>query len=238
MLGSNSFFSSDPFDSLESLDTVANPELNRRLGLYQLFLKLYEQRRELLDEILNLENSGHKAFSSKALPYIQGVVSNDQVYLVTNLSNGHTQALVQPQFTWTIGRDSRRVMISIPDKRLSRCHAAIQYCGNQGFQLIDLNSSNGSFVNGELIRHVAPLQDGDQIRLGSLTFSFFGCFANRTLDEVSPELMSQIDEIQSAVPQRGDRPPSTPSTGKTPASSGHFAESTLMFMRDMPSNPL
>ncbi|MDX2213641.1 MAG: FHA domain-containing protein [Oculatellaceae cyanobacterium bins.114] len=236
MLGANSFFSSE---SLESSDTVANPELNRRLGLYQLFLKLYDQRRELLDEILDLENSGHKTLTSKASLYVQGVISNDQIHLVSNLANGQTQALIQPQQIWTIGRDSRRVMISIPDKRLSRCHAAIQYCGDQKFQLIDFNSTNGSFVNGELVKHITPLEDGDQIRLGSLTFSFFGCYTQRILDEISPELLDQITGIQKSFIPRGDRPSNSDIPSEKIASSGIYSpEKTLMFLRNKNSNPV
>lgn len=239
MLGSQSFLGSD---SSDSLDTIENPELNRRLGLYQLFLKLYEQRRDLLDEILDLENSGNRGLTSQ-FPYIQGVVFNQQIHLVTNLLEGKTQALAQPQGIWTIGRDPRQVMISIPDRRLSRCHAAIQYCGDQTFQLIDLNSSNGSFINGEVVRRIASLKDGDQIRLGSLTFRFFGCYVEQHLGDVAPELLAQINEIRLLNATEGDRSSSVLSASIDSGERMNKAVvcppgDTLMFMRNNQQNLL
>ncbi|NJL38631.1 MAG: FHA domain-containing protein, partial [Leptolyngbyaceae cyanobacterium SM1_4_3] len=83
--------------SSELLDTVENTELKQRLGLYQLFLKLYEHHRELLDEILNLENSRGSSLPGMMFPYVQGMVLNRQVYLITNLRDGNTQMLSQPE---------------------------------------------------------------------------------------------------------------------------------------------
>lgn len=175
----------------DSLETSSDHALQQRLGLYRVFLKLYEHNRELLDEILNLENSGSKSLAGVALPYVQGLVLGDRVHLVTNLLKGATQSLSQPQNIWTIGRDSRRVVLPIQDKRLSRCHAAIVY-DEGGFRLVDLNSSNGSYLNGEMIRHSVRLKDGDRIRLGSVTFSFFICNTAQVLPPVSEELLSQV----------------------------------------------
>lgn len=170
-------------------------ELQDRLRLYQVFSKLYEQHRGLLNEILNLENSTDAAVMT--LPYVQGFISADQSYLVTNLMRGKTQALMQPQQTWVIGRDPRRSFISVQDVRLSRCHAAIKFVAEQGFYLIDLGSRNQSFVNGEPIRQIL-LKDGDQVRLGSVTFRFFLCRSTDTLDRLPAEVLEQLDHWQSA----------------------------------------
>jgi predicted component of type VI protein secretion system len=181
----------------DSMETSSDYALQQRLGLYRVFLKLYEHNRELLDEILNLENSGCKSLTGATLPYVQGIVLGDRVHLATNLLKGATQSLSQPQNIWTIGRDSRRVVLPIQDKRLSRCHAAIVY-DEGGFRLVDLNSSNGSYLNGELIRHSVRLKDGDRIRLGSLTFSFFICNTAQVLPPVSEELLSQVRTLSIA----------------------------------------
>jgi pSer/pThr/pTyr-binding forkhead associated (FHA) protein len=177
----------------QSLNPSHHAELQERLGLYQVFLKLYEHNRSLLDEILSLENANPQA-SRMALPYIQGQIhsgthsghtsnqaSGQQVSLITNLMNGRTEATQQPQNTWLIGRDSSRVHISLPDRRLSRCHAMIHFADgpSQGFYLTDLSSSNGSFVNGEMILEPTLLKDGDRIRLGSLSFTFFLCHSTQ-----------------------------------------------------------
>lgn len=166
-------------------------ELEQRLGLYRVFLKLYEHHRDLLNEILELENSGKSYPYRVALQYIQGVVSNQQVHLVTNLIQGKSQALLQPQYTWLIGRD-RQSAISIRDERLSRQHAAIQYVAGQGFYLIDLNSTNGSFINSERVWRCALLKEGDRIRLGSLTFTFFMTHTSHTVGAVPPSVLERI----------------------------------------------
>jgi pSer/pThr/pTyr-binding forkhead associated (FHA) protein len=168
-------------------------ELQERLKLYQVFLKLYDHNRGLLDEILDLENGSRAAGVSP--PYIQGFASQHQSYLVTNLIRGKTQALIQPQQVWVIGRDPRQSLIAIQDIRLSRCHAAIRYVADQGFYLIDLGSRNQSFVNGEPVRQVL-LKDGDHVRLGSVAFSFFLCESTRTLGELSPEIVNRLNRWQ------------------------------------------
>lgn len=180
-------------------------ELEQRLGLYQVFIKLYEHHRSLLDEILQLETPSYANHTGVKLRYVQGVVRGEQVYLVTNLLGGKTQTLLQPQCVWTLGR-GHHVAISIPDKRLSRQHAAIQYIEKQGFYLIDLNSTNGSFVNGEPVYQRSVLKDGDRVRLSSLAFSFFLCDDSQTIDSAPPGLLEHLNALaqlsQSALARK------------------------------------
>lgn len=59
---------------------------------------------------------------------------------------------------------------------VSRMHAMLQRNGN-GIVLIDMGSSNGSYLNGQqLARHVAHvLHDGDEIKLaGLILWIYFG----------------------------------------------------------------
>ena len=177
-------------------------EIEQRLGLYQVFLKLYEHHRSLLDEILQLEKTNNKTFSSVTTRCVTGVIQGQQVYLVTNLVEGKTQSLYQPQGIWTIGRD-RLLAVSIPDRRLSRRHAVIQYIHNQGFYLIDLESTNGSFLNGEAVHGRLRLKDGDRIRLGSLAFSFFLCNDSQILDETPADILAQL-EASTVTPRVAD----------------------------------
>jgi len=174
-------------------------ELEKRLGLYQVFLKIYEHNRGLLDEILQLENVSFPYFSSRVPTYVQGVVQEQEVYLITNLVNGKTQKLLQPQKIWMIGRD-RRLALSLRDQWISRHHAAIQYVENEGFYLIDLNSTNGSFINGEPVFHRQLLKDGDQIRLGSLAISFFSAEMVQNLEPVSSEIVAQMNNSLPSYP--------------------------------------
>ncbi|MCX7595568.1 MAG: FHA domain-containing protein [Fischerella sp.] len=170
-------------------------ELERRLSLYQVFLKLYEQHSSLLDEILQLENLFQSSLPGLQLRYIQAVVDDSIVYLITNLYDGKTQTLLQPQRIWTIGRD-RSCGIYLGDRHVSRRHAAIQYIDDideLGFYLMDFTSKNGTYVNGEPVYRPVKLQDGDRIRLGSTVFSFFmNMTAPQVLPTVAVELLMQL----------------------------------------------
>jgi pSer/pThr/pTyr-binding forkhead associated (FHA) protein len=191
MINSNFLTACSPH-SIDSSITGTDAELDKRLGLYRVFLKLYEHNRNLLDEILDLENSSEQLQSRVASQYVQGVVQGQSAHLVTNLVQGNTQAIQQPQMVWTIGRN-RRLALPIPDKRLSRLHAVIQYIPARGFYLIDLNSTNGSYVNGEQVRHSVLLNDGDRVRLGSLAFIFFICQTSQVAEPVPSEVLRQLN---------------------------------------------
>ncbi|MEM9906575.1 MAG: FHA domain-containing protein [Cyanobacteria bacterium P01_D01_bin.44] len=160
------------YDStLSKLDEKAAQE---RVELFQKFMQLYEHNPDFVDEILSLEGP-MQLTSRTAAQYIQGVVTADEIYLVSNLPTGQSQRFVAKNGTWAMGRDPRQSDLVIPDKRLSRCHAAIQY-GKDGFLISDLESTNGTYVNGELVRRVYTLKDGDRVRLGRVTFHFYACY--------------------------------------------------------------
>ncbi|MEH1968812.1 FHA domain-containing protein [Nostoc sp.] len=169
----------------------AQTEIERRLSLYQVFLKLYEHHSSLLDEILQLENFPQTSLTRVKACYVQGVVDAAAVYLMTNLCGNQTQSLRQPQGIWTIGRN-RTSGIWIADSYLSRRHAAIQHIDDQGFYLIDFNSTNGSFVNGARAVGAIKLKDGDRIRLGNMTFDFFVNYTCRVLPTVAMDLLMQL----------------------------------------------
>lgn len=169
---------------------VAEQELKRRLNLYQVFLKLYEHHSGLLDEILQLENLDKVALIRWKSNYVQGIVDENGAYIMTNLCENKTQKLQQPQQTWLMGRD-QSCGIPIADRYLSRRHAVIQYIETQGFYLVDLKSTNGSYVNGELVAKPVQLQDGDRLRLGNTTFNFFLTQTSRILPPVSLDTVLQ-----------------------------------------------
>ncbi len=69
----------------------------------------------------------------------------------------------------TLGR-SPDANIVVTDPRSSRRHAEIRPAGH-GFVITDLNSMNGTVVNGVPIRE-QPLTDGDEIRVGTTVLRF------------------------------------------------------------------
>ena len=60
--------------------------------------------------------------------------------------------------------------IVVADPRVSRKHAEIRPSGH-GFVVTDLDSMNGTLVNGATI-HEHPLTDGDEIKLGNTVLRF------------------------------------------------------------------
>lgn len=71
--------------------------------------------------------------------------------------------------TVSFGRADANTVV-LKDAKVSRQHAQIQQQGNE-FVLVDLNSSNGTFVNGQRIEeHV--LANGDEIAIGDAVMQF------------------------------------------------------------------
>jgi hypothetical protein len=129
------------------------------------------------------------------LRYIQGLVHKNQIFLITNLLSKESQTVFQPQLVWTIGRN-REAAIPLQDRAMSRRHAVLLFVPNTGFQLIDLNSMNGSFVNGKRIQQRTFLQDGDLIRLGNIDFTFFYSRYTRNVSSIHPEVLTRINAEQ------------------------------------------
>lgn len=69
----------------------------------------------------------------------------------------------------TIGRgDTNKVVI--PEKSISRNHCRIERIPT-GYQLVDRESTNGTFVNGHRVTRTT-LHAGDEIRMGAISLRF------------------------------------------------------------------
>ena len=176
----------------------SDEDIQNSLNLFQTFRRLYEQNPSLLNEILSL------ATVDKQMPvrpgnfsYVLGLVTDKQALLITNVSENRSQIFLQPHLQnqiWTFGRDPNQASLPIRDRRLSRCHAAIRYDSACGFMLHDLNSTNGTYVNGVRIRQSHLLKDGDLIRLGSMNFGFFTGSEFRRVGSPSPDIIRVLSE--------------------------------------------
>jgi pSer/pThr/pTyr-binding forkhead associated (FHA) protein len=105
--------------------------------------------------------------------YIQAVTTGRTAFLTTNLANPSQSQLTSISSTWLIGR-SRNCAISISHPSISRCHAVIGH-SPEGFYIMDVGSSNGTFLNGLRLPVLErqALTDGDQISLSHLQIEFF-----------------------------------------------------------------
>ena len=66
-----------------------------------------------------------------------------------------------------LGRSGKRSDVTFKDDRLSRAHCVIWGTGEGGLFLADLNSSNGTFLNGQEVKETRPLaRQGDRIEIG------------------------------------------------------------------------
>ncbi len=86
---------------------------------------------------------------------------------------------------YTIGRQTE-ADICIPDPSVSRQHARIFFMHDEEI-LEDLNSTNGSFVNGVRVTRCV-LQDNDIIRIGDATMLFQGLHQNTKQVTLEPEV--------------------------------------------------
>src|SRR5436190_4167333 len=87
---------------------------------------------------------------------------------VTTLGDRQTQALPIEEYPFTIGR-ARDCHLIVDHTQVSRLHACLEYDHEQ-VVITDLNSTNGTFVNGERLSANQPrrLRAGDRINLAQV----------------------------------------------------------------------
>jgi DNA-binding CsgD family transcriptional regulator len=66
----------------------------------------------------------------------------------------------------TLGADPANDLVLAADPTLSRLHAALERYG-AGWCVRDLDSRNGTFVNGQRVWRERPLRPGDELRVGA-----------------------------------------------------------------------
>jgi hypothetical protein len=107
-----------------------------------------------------------------------------------------------------------RAALRLPHKSISREHA--RFFERDGeVHVADLNSSNGTFVNGKKVS-LSPVREGDEIRLGALTFQVKeGSEASATPDAAQAD--SGISTEDGAA-ETAPKAPSPPAPRAAPAS--------------------
>ncbi|MBF6590099.1 MAG: FHA domain-containing protein [Ktedonobacterales bacterium] len=87
---------------------------------------------------------------------MRSLVSPDPAGVREYVLDGHTIA---------IGRSPSCDIVVEGDQLISRRHALLRYDGAR-YLVVDLGSSNGTFVNDEEITEARPLRDGDRVSVG------------------------------------------------------------------------
>lgn len=115
--------------------------------------------------------------------YIQAVTTGRTAFLTTNLPDSEQPQLTAIASTWLIGR-SRNCAIPVVNASISRCHAVIGHT-SEGFYIMDVGSSNGTFLNGQRLPVLErrSLKDGNTIALSHLQIEFFVVSMEKTFLE-------------------------------------------------------
>ena len=117
----------------------------------------------------------------------------------------------------TLGRTTDNTVAFPSDSNISRYHAEIEFRDGD-FWLIDLNSSNGTSLNGEAVKSDKKLGDGDEITLGGSSKAVFSTedksenkdastAVGRGESEVSavasePETLEELGEAEIAADEK------------------------------------
>jgi pSer/pThr/pTyr-binding forkhead associated (FHA) protein len=123
-----------------------------------------------------------------------------QVRLIQNGPSPElSREVVITQSEYLIGRGPD-CDLRLPATEISRHHCIIRLMAGEA-SVIDLGSSNGTFVNGQRTRSQATLQSGDQLQVGEFVFH-----VHLGDDQAPFDLgMSGVDPL--AVTQRMQSPP-------------------------------
>jgi len=116
-------------------------------------------------------------------------MTNPRLLAISGSFEGTNFALDKSEIS--IGRDKTND-IRIPDRSISRQHCVIKTDG-ENFTIIDCESFNGTFVNGETVKQQS-LDHGDRVTLGDVRFLFF---EHETDDEAIPQIVEFGSDISA-----------------------------------------
>jgi len=85
------------------------------------------------------------------------------------LESGGERREIHVSGSITVGRE-RTAGVYLDDKTLSREHTKF-YVENGKLFVVDLESKNGTFLNGTQIKNTQPLKPGDRVKVGTAIFT-------------------------------------------------------------------
>ncbi len=138
--------------------------------------------REVTGTLLDTYEDFLDAPAPATKPYMDFEIPSKGIVLI-NLENGQL-ITTQEEKAFILGRVSEEIKTREPlvdltqfgalEAGISRVHAMIRQ-SKDGYQIIDLESSNGSWLENQRLvpRQPYPLESGDRIRLGRLNILVF-----------------------------------------------------------------
>ena len=124
-----------------------------------------------------------------------------------------TSVMRAPAKLLRIGRDPSNDLV-IPDLSVSREHAELRNLGDRRYEIVNLDSHNGTFVNGQRISGATTVTEQDLIGIGRATFRLFGDELREFIDEGDISLVAQdltvrlssgkilLDHVSFPIPER------------------------------------
>ena len=97
-----------------------------------------------------------------------------------------------------LGRDPTTCNYTLADERVSRVHTMVFFKENQ-FMVKDLNSSNGTYVNGKRISGAPVLRPGDIIEVRPFTFEFVCPESIQVPEEQTPKTERTRGKLEGSL---------------------------------------
>jgi AAA-like domain/FHA domain len=131
----------------------------------------------------------------------------DQAWIAANVPDAELEkpdgARIRLRGTCTLGRGSSSDVV-LADAKVSRRHALVQAQKQYEYWLLDLGSSNGTYLNGHRISQPVLLRDRDQIEVGPFRLVF------RQSKTASPARSQETTADQTIFAERRSLRPGVP----------------------------
>ncbi|MEK6405484.1 MAG: adenylate/guanylate cyclase domain-containing protein [Acidobacteriota bacterium] len=124
--------------------------------------------------------------------------------VIRNSESGHSFEFDLTRDETQIGRSADNNDVVLEESQVSRQHAVIKR-NRQAFTLVDLNSANGTFMNGQRVKEHL-LRDGDSFSISKFTVEFKDAAESPSVRYSSREIegtmvMRTPSEIMSVIPR-------------------------------------